>query len=166
LGQGSEFVVSLPVDLSTAPPKRTQRPATKIARPLDAVLRVLIVDDNEDAATALELLLEEAGHSVRAAHTGPAGLAAALEFLPDVMLLDIGLPELDGFEVAKRIRQQAALHNIVLVAMTGYGLEKERQRSQEAGFDHHLVKPVDFGTLEQILAAVSQRVDQAAEQAG
>jgi CheY-like chemotaxis protein len=157
LGQGSEFVVSLPVDLSTAPPKKTQRPATEIAGPIDAVLRVLIVDDNEDAATALEMLLEEAGHSVRAAHTGPAGLAAALEFLPDVMLLDIGLPELDGFEVAKRIRQQAALHNVVLVAMTGYGREKERQRSQEAGFDHHLVKPVDFGTLEQILAAVSAK---------
>ena len=166
LGEGSEFVVSLPVDLSTGPPKKTQRPATEIARPLDTVLRVLIVDDNEDAATALELLLEEAGHSVRAAHTGPAGLAAALEFLPDVMLLDIGLPELDGFEVAKRIRQQAALHNVVLVAMTGYGREKERQRSQEAGFDHHLVKPVDFGTLEQILAAVSEKVRQATEQAG
>ncbi len=166
LGQGSEFVVSLPVDLSTAPPKKTQRPAIALAGPTDAVLRILIVDDNEDAATALELLLEEAGHSVRIAHTGPAGLAAALEFLPDVMLLDIGLPELDGFEVAKRIRQQDALHNIVLVAMTGYGLEKERQRSQEAGFDHHLVKPADFGILEQILAAVSKRVDQAAEQAG
>jgi PAS domain S-box-containing protein len=164
LGQGSEFVVSLPVDLSTAPPKKTQRPATEIAEPLDAVLRVLIVDDNEDAATALELLLQQAGHSVRAAHTGPAGLAAAIEFLPDVMLLDIGLPELDGFEVAKRIRQQSALHDVVLVAMTGYGLEKERQRSREAGFDHHLVKPADFGTLEQILAAVSKRVDQAAGQ--
>ncbi len=166
LGQGSEFVVSLPADLSTGPPKKTQRPATESARPLDAVLRVLIVDDNEDAATALELLLQQAGHSVRAAHTGPAGLAAAIEFLPDVMLLDIGLPELDGFEVAKRIRQQTALHDVVLVAMTGYGLEKERQRSREAGFDHHLVKPADFGTLEQILAAVSKRVDQAAGQTG
>jgi PAS domain S-box-containing protein len=166
LGQGSEFVVTLPVDLSTAPPQKTQGPAPEIDRPIDAVLRVLIVDDNEDAATALELLLEEAGHSVRAAHTGPAGLAAALEFLPDVMLLDIGLPELDGFEVAKRIRQEAALHNVVLIAMTGYGREKERQRSREAGFDHHLVKPADFGTLEQILAAVSEKVRQATEQAG
>jgi PAS domain S-box-containing protein len=166
LGQGSEFVVSLPVDLSTAPPKKTQQPAIEIARPIGAVLRVLIVDDNEDAATTLELLLEQAGHLVRVAHTGPAGLAAALEFLPDVMLLDIGLPELDGFEVAKRIRQQAALHNVVLIAMTGYGREKERTRSQEAGFDHHLVKPADFGTLEQILAAVSEKVGQATEQAG
>jgi PAS domain S-box-containing protein len=165
LGQGSEFVVSLPVDLSTALPKKTQPPATEIAKPIDAVLRVLIVDDNVDAATVLELLLEESGHLVRVAHTGPAGLAAALDFLPDVILLDIGLPELDGFEVAKRIRQQATLHNVVLVAMTGYGREKERQRSQEAGFDHHLVKPADFDTLEQILATVSERMGQAAEQA-
>jgi CheY-like chemotaxis protein len=166
LGQGTEFVVSLPVDLSTALPKTTHLPATELAKPFDAVLRVLIVDDNEDAATALELLLQGSGHLVRVAHTGPAGLAAALDFLPDVMLLDIGLPELDGCEVAKRIRQQAALHNVVLVAMTGYGREKERQRSQEAGFDHHLVKPVDYGTLEQILAAVSEKVGQAAEQTG
>ena len=166
LGQGSEFVVSLPVDLSRELPKKTQPPATETVKPIDAVLRVLIVDDNVDAATALEMLLEEAGHSVRVAHTGPAGLAAALEFLPDVILLDIGLPELDGFEVAKRIRQQATLHNVVLVAMTGYGREKERQRSQEVGFDHHLVKPADFGTLEQILAAVSEKVNQAAEPTG
>jgi PAS domain S-box-containing protein len=166
LGQGSEFVVILPVDLSTALPQKTQPPATETAKPTDAVLRVLIVDDNEDAATALELLLEGAGHSVRVAHTGPAGLAAALEFLPDVILLDIGLPELDGFEVAKRMRQQAALHNVVLVAMTGYGREKERQRSQEAGFDYHLVKPADFGTLERILAGVSESVGRAAAHAG
>jgi PAS domain S-box-containing protein len=165
LGRGSEFVVSLPVDLSTAPPKKTQRAAPEIDKPIDAILRVLIVDDNEDAATALELLLEEAGHSVRTAHTGPDGLAAALEFLPDVILLDIGLPKLDGYEVAKRIRQEAALHNVVLVAMTGYGREKERQRSQEAGIDHHLVKPVDYGTLEQILAAVSEKAVQAAQRA-
>ena len=118
------------------------------------------------AATVLELLLQESGHLVRVAHTGPTGLATALDFRPDVMLLDIGLPELDGIEVAKRIRQHAALHNVVLVAMTGYGRETERQRSQEAGFDHHLVKPADFGALEQILAAVSKRKGQTAEQAG
>jgi CheY-like chemotaxis protein len=164
LGQGSEFVVSLPVDLSTALPKKTQLPATEIAKPIDAVLRVLIVDDNVDAVTALELLLQDTGHQVRVAHTGPTGLAAALDFRPDVILLDIGLPELDGFEVAKQIRQQAALQNVVLVAMTGYGREKERQRSQEAGFDHHLVKPADFRTLEQLLAQVSQKAAQATQQ--
>jgi PAS domain S-box-containing protein len=155
LGQGSEFVVSFPVDQSLA--RKTQPPPTEIDRPTSASLRVLVVDDNVDAATALELLLQQSGHLVRMAHTGPTGLAAALDFRPDVMLLDIGLPELDGFEIAKRIRQQPALNDIVLIAMTGYGREKERQRSQEAGFDHHLVKPADFATLEQILATLSEK---------
>jgi CheY-like chemotaxis protein len=91
------------------------------------------------------------------AHTGPTGLAAALDFRPDVMLLDIGLPELDGWKVAELIRQQPILHDIVLIAMTGYGQNSDRQRSQQAGFDHHFVKPVEFRTLRQILAAVSER---------
>jgi PAS domain S-box-containing protein len=154
LGQGSEFVVSLPVDRSVA--HKTQPPPTEIASPTSAALRVLVVDDNVDAATALEMLLQESGHLVRLAHTGPTGLAAALDFQPAVMLLDIGLPEFDGIEVAKRIRQQPTLDNIVLVAMTGYGRETDRQRSQKAGFDHHLVKPADFGKVRQILATVSE----------
>ena len=107
----------------------------------------------------MALLLRESGHDVRTAHDGPTALEAALDYRPDVVLLDIGLPGLDGFEVAKRIRQQPALHNIVLVAMTGYGRETDRQRSQEAGFDHHLVKPVDFGEVQQILATVSDEGD-------
>jgi CheY-like chemotaxis protein len=117
------------------------------------------VDDNVDTATALELLLQETGHLVRVAHTGPTGLAAALDFRPDVMLLDRGLPEFDGIEVAKRIRQQPTLDEILLVAMTGYGRETERQRSQEAGFDHHLVKPADFRKVQQILANVSEKAN-------
>jgi PAS domain S-box-containing protein len=157
LGQGSEFVVSLPVDLSMALSQKTRPPATEVTKRASAVLRVLVVDDNVDAAAALELLLLESGHLVRLAHTGPTGLAAALEFLPAVMLLDIGLPELDGIEVAKRIRQQPTLDNIVLVAMTGYGRETDRQLSREAGFDHHLVKPVDFGKVRTLLATASKR---------
>jgi PAS domain S-box-containing protein len=157
LGQGSEFAVSLPVDLSMAHSQETQSPPTEIAKSTNAGLRVLVVDDNVDAATVLELLLQNSGHRVRVAHTGPTGLAAALDYRPDVMLVDIGLPELDGWEVAKRIRQQSALHNIVLVAMTGYGREPERQRSQEAGFDHHLVKPADFKKVLQILATVAEK---------
>jgi len=137
--------------------QKPQPPPTEIANPTSAVLRVLIVDDNVDAATALELLLQESGHLVRVAHTGPTGLAAALDFRPDVMLLDIGLPELDGWKVAELIRQQPILHDIVLVAMTGYGQNSDRQRSQQAGFDHHFVKPVEFGTLRKILAAVSEK---------
>jgi CheY-like chemotaxis protein len=158
LGQGSEFVVSLVVREPGALSLKTQPPPTEIAKPTGPALRVLVVDDNVDAATTLAMLVEESGHRVWKAHTGQAALAAALDYRPDVMLLDIGLPELDGFEVAKRIRQQPVLHNIVLVAMTGYGRDTDRQRSQEAGFDHHLAKPADFGKVQQILATVSEKV--------
>jgi PAS domain S-box-containing protein len=158
LGQGSEFVVSLPVDLAMVQSQKTQPCPTETAKPLGAVLRVLVVDDNVDAAAALELLLQESGHVVRVAHTGPTGLAAAVDFRPDVVLLDIGLPEMDGWKVAERIRQQPVLDDIVLIAMTGYGQKADRQRSQKAGFDHHFVKPVEFRTLRQILAAVSKKV--------
>ena len=105
----------------------------------------------------LAMLLEASGHDVRTAHDGPTALEAALDYRPNVVLLDIGLPGLDGYEVAKRLRQQPVLQNVVLVAMTGYGQEADRQRSQEAGFDHHLVKPADFGKVEQILATVSEK---------
>ena len=151
LGQGSEFVVTLPVAVTNSKSSRTQPPPTKIAKPTSDALRVLVVDDNVDAAMALELLLQQSGHSVRLAHTGPTGLAAALDFRPDVMLLDIGLPELDGWKVAKRIRQQPILKDMMLIAMTGYGQNTDRQRSENAGFDHHFVKPVDFGLLRQNL---------------
>jgi signal transduction histidine kinase/ActR/RegA family two-component response regulator len=159
LGQGSEFVVSLAVDRPMALSRKTHPPSPERAKSAIAALRVLIVDDNVDAATALELLLQASGHLVRVTHTGPTGLAAALEFRPDVVLLDIGLPELDGWNVAKRIRQQPILDDIVLVAITGYGQNPDRQRSQKAGFDHHLVKPVDFATLRQLLVALSEKAD-------
>lgn len=157
LGQGSEFVVSLVVCPPEAMSLKTQPPPTEIAKPAGSALRVLVVDDNLDAANALKMLVEEAGHLVRMAHTGPTALAAALDDRPDVMLLDIGLPELDGFEVAKRIRQEPLLHDIVLVAVTGYRQAADRQRIQEAGFDHYLVKPADFEKVRQILAAVSEK---------
>ena len=157
LGQGSEFVVSLVVCPPGELSAKTQPPPTEIAKPTAPALRVLVVDDNVDAANVLKLLVQEAGHLVRMAHTSPTALAAALDYRPDVMLLDIGLPELDGFEVAKRIRQEPLLHDIVLVAMTGYGQATGRQRMQEAGFDHYLVKPADFEKVRQILAAVSEK---------
>jgi CheY-like chemotaxis protein len=118
-------------------------------------LRVLVVDDNVDTVTTLALLVQESGHEVRTAYDGPAVLEAALDYRPNVVLLDIGLPGLNGFEVAKRLRQQPVLRNAVLVAMTGYGRESDRRRSQEAGFDHHLVKPGDFGKVLEILATAS-----------
>ena len=154
LGQGSEFVVRLPVLLTPAqlpPAPRQEIPLEPSGKPL----RILMVDDNVDAATALGMRLESSGHDVRIAHSGAAALEAALEQLPDVVLLDIGLPGMSGLEVAMRLRQQSVFKNLMLVAMTGYGQVADRQRSQEAGFDHHLVKPVDFGRLQQILVSVS-----------
>ncbi len=106
---------------------------------------------------SLEMLLRESGHDVRTAHDGPTALEAARDYRPNVVLLDIGLPGLDGYEVAKRMRQQPVLQNVVLVAMTGYGQESDRQRAQEAGFDHHLVKPARFEQMQKILASVSEK---------
>jgi CheY-like chemotaxis protein len=117
---------------------------------------VLVVDDNVDAAEMLELLLGAAGHDVRTAYDGPTALEAALDYRPNVVLLDIGLPGLDGFEVAKRLRQEPVLQGVMLVAMTGYGQESDHQHSLDAGFDHHLVKPVDFGKVQNLLATVSE----------
>ena len=117
---------------------------------------MLVVDDNVDTVTTLALLVTESGHDVRTAYDGSAVLETALDYRPNVVLLDIGLPGLNGFEVAKQLRQQPALQNAVLVAMTGYGGVSDLQRSFEAGFDHHLVKPGDFGKVLQILATVSE----------
>jgi PAS domain S-box-containing protein len=154
LGQGSEFVVRLPV--VSPPQSQASSPPTKTAQPTGPSLRVLVVDDNVDTVTTLALLVQESGHDVRTAYDGSAVLEAALDYRPNVVLLDIGLPGLNGFEVAKQLRRQPGLQNAVLVAMTGYGRESDRQSSQEAGFDHHLVKPGDFGKVLQILATVSE----------
>ncbi len=155
LGQGSEFVVRLPLVLTDQP--RPPSPPTEKARPTAPSVRVLVVDDNIDTAGSLEMLLRESGHDVRTAHGGPAALEAARDYRPNVVLLDIGLPVLDGYEVAQRMRQQSVLQNVVLVAMTGYGQESDRQRALEAGFDHHLVKPARFEQIEEILATVLEK---------
>jgi PAS domain S-box-containing protein len=155
LGQGSEFVVRLPTVVS--PASQPPSPAKEAAEPTGPSLRVLVVDDNVDTAQSLAMLLKVSGHQVRIAHTGPTALEAALDYRPNVVLLDIGLPEMDGYEVAKRIRQRPFLQNVVLVAMTGYGQDTDRQRSQEVGFNAHLVKPADFGKVQQILATVSAK---------
>ena len=155
LGQGSEFVVRLPVDRSEAP-KSASTP-TKCAPPTGPSLRVLVVDDNVDAAQSLAQLLEAYGYDVRMAHTGPTAVTAASDYNADVVLLDIGLPELDGYEVARRIRRQPTPKKVVLVALTGYGQESDRQQSQEAGFDHHLTKPADFAKVLEILTQVTAK---------
>ena len=149
LGHGSEFVVRLPVTPTVLPALPT--PALDTVQPPANSRRVLVVDDNVDAAQSLALLLEMSGHEVKLAYDGLSAVAAAIAYQPEVVLLDIGLPELDGYEVARRIRMHYPHHNIRLVALTGYGQDTDRQRSLEAGFDHHLVKPASFVEIEKLL---------------
>ena len=154
LGGGSEFIVRLPVVAAAGAPQPTSSAAAageRNTRPL----RVLVVDDNVDTVVSFSTLLKAAGHDVRLAHDGPTAVQAALEYIPDVVLLDIGLPGLNGYEVAKRIHQSPALTKVVLVALTGYGQDSDRQTSLEAGFNYHLVKPAHSGQLQQILESVS-----------
>ena len=156
LGHGSEFVMRLPVVAAWEP--LLTLPVAPVAAQANAGCRVLVVDDNVDAAQTLADLLVMTGHEVRLVHDGLAAVAAAVAWCPDVVLLDIGLPGLNGFEVAKRIRLEATHPAMVLVALTGYGQAADRQRSHEAGFDHHLVKPADFDEVEKILVAVAVAV--------
>ncbi len=158
LGQGSEFTVRLPVGKDEGGRMKDEPEAPLASSSLlpPSSLRVLVVDDNVDAAQALALLLKVSGYATRMAHTGPAALQEADVFQPDVVLLDIGLPQMNGYEVAKQMRQQPRFKDTVLVALTGYGQESDRQLSKEAGFDHHLVKPADFAKLKRILAAAAR----------
>ena len=116
------------------------------------MLRVLIVEDNADAADTLRELLELDGHLVEVAYTGPAGVEAAFRFAPQVVLCDIGLPGLDGYEVAKRVRSDPATAGARLIAVTGYSGAEDRERSRAAGFEEHLGKPIDLDRLEWLLA--------------
>jgi PAS domain S-box-containing protein len=151
LGQGSQFTVRLPVMQS---PEASTPLSDEQTSPIRKSCRVLVVDDNVDAAESMSLLLRASKHDVRMAHDGLAAIEVARAFQPQAVLLDIGLPGLDGHEVAKRLRVQLVDARPVLVAMTGYGQESDRQRSLEAGFDHHLVKPVAFEVVERILAGL------------
>jgi len=118
--------------------------------------RILIVDDNVDSAESLTILLDLEGNETHTAYDGLDALAAAASFRPDVILLDIGLPELNGYDVARKIREQPWGRHIMLVALTGWGQEEDRRRSHEAGFDHHLTKPVDPMSLKKLLQGGSR----------
>lgn len=117
-----------------------------------SLLRVLLVDDNVDAAETLATCLQLFGMAARTAHDGPAAIAQAQAFRPDAVVLDIGLPGMDGYAVARALRSQAGLGQACLVAVTGWNGADDVRRAQEAGFDHHLAKPVDFGALHALLA--------------
>jgi CheY-like chemotaxis protein len=110
-----------------------------------------VVDDNVDSAESLGTLLRLKGHDVQIAHEGEAALAAARVYRPEVVLLDIGMPGLDGYEVARRLRKEDGCDQVLLIALTGYGQDDDRRRSREARFDDHLVKPIDLATLEALL---------------
>lgn len=155
-GLGSEFRVTLPVlsavEASAVSPLR---PAQEEDRALSEPRgrRVLVVDDSPDTVAGLADLLREWGHSVETAGDGLSAVEVASTFRPDVVLLDIGLPGMDGFEVARRLRADSGFSDTVLIAVTGYGQETDRKRALEAGFDHHLLKPLDFARLETLLAS-------------
>jgi CheY-like chemotaxis protein len=152
-GQGSEFTVRLPVLVS---PNRQIRTAEGDGEPtaVPAHRRILVADDNTDSAESLALLLTLRGSEVRTAHDGWEAVEAAAAFGPDIILLDIGMPRLNGYEAARKIREQGRGERVVLIALTGWGQDEDRQRSTDAGFDFHLVKPVDFAALEQLLASL------------
>jgi PAS domain S-box-containing protein len=151
LGVGSEFIVRMPVVPPAAATVTASLLRAAVAHP-GVPLRVLVVDDSVDTAESLAMLLLAAGHEVRTAYSGLSGLEIAVSFAPNAVLLDIGLPELDGYQVATRIRAQSLDQDLILIAMTGYGQESDRQRSLDSGFDHHLVKPADFRVLQELLA--------------
>ena len=155
-GQGSEFVVRLPAMLAWIAP-----PGPLAAAPAglpEKHCRVLVVDDNVDAAQTMGMLLDLSGYEVRMVHDGLGAVDAALAWRPDAVLLDIGLPGLSGYGVARRIRLEPALEGMVLIALTGYSQETDRQFSKDAGFDHHLAKPASFELVESILQAVSENL--------
>lgn len=148
-GQGSEFIVRLPVATKRAAP----RPAAGQEPPAPtSALRILIVDDNRDSADSLAMLLQFMGNETRTAYDGQAGVDCAEAFRPAVVLLDIGLPKLNGYEACRHLRGRPWGKDVVLIAVTGWGQEEDRRHSREAGFDHHMVKPVDPQELMRLLA--------------
>jgi PAS domain S-box-containing protein len=153
-GKGSEFVVRLPLLSHAVRPGMpgAGAPARPAARP--ARRRVLVVDDSADAAESLALVLRLRGHDVRVAYDGASALELAAADPPDVALLDIGMPEMDGCELARRFRASPSLRNVVLAAVTGWGQAEDRRRTREAGFDRHFVKPVEAETLDELLAGL------------
>jgi CheY-like chemotaxis protein len=144
-GQGSEFVVVLP---TTAAPEQSERSGPALGpSKAAAARRVLIVDDNRDAVDSLAQLLRMVGHDVETAYDAGTAIRATTTFQPHIVLLDIGMPQIDGYTAARTIRSQPGGHEIFLVAMTGWGQAEDKRRAMEAGFDLHLVKPASLDTL-------------------
>jgi CheY-like chemotaxis protein len=161
LGHGSEFVVRLPLLKDEGGGMKdgsdTGHSDSSFIQPASS-LRVLIVDDNRDSADSLAMLLRLTGHQTHVSYDGLAGLEAAEKFQPEVALLDIGLPKLNGYEVCRRIRQQPWGKTMLLVALTGWGHAEDRKTSSAAGFDAHLVKPVEYEALKKLLSGLKATI--------
>ncbi len=154
LGEGSTFTVRLPLAAEAVNDALPDAPVDAPETPRPRALHVLVVDDNVDGAESLAMLLEFNGHEARCAYTGPEALKVAREYRPDLMFLDIGLPGMNGYEVALELRKDQALRGPVLVALTGWGSAEDRKRSKDVGFDYHLTKPVDPAEVEALLSRV------------
>jgi len=160
LGLGSTFTIRLPLAATAEESEAANKPSTPC---VSDSLQVLVVDDNVDAAELLSEVLALSGHKAMAFNDGLSALAAARDVRPDVVILDIGLPEMNGYEVARRFRAEPAFAGIVLVAVTGWGSEDDKRQSREAGFDHHLTKPVDFERVQEIFAGINDGKRQAVD---
>ena len=154
-GKGSEFVVRLPVAPAAASRAPTRPKEEEPRSTPETTGRILVVDDNVDAAQSLERLLKTDGHQVRVVYTGSAAVETAASYQPDVILLDIGLPDMDGYDVARQIRSLSRGNGIVLIAVTGWGQPDDRQRATNAGFNHHLTKPVEYAALRELLGRLN-----------
>ncbi len=152
-GKGSTFRVHLPIQAHASPPKLCQGAAA--ANSKSHSLRILVVDDNADAALSLSLLLQLRGHRTEIAYDGQDALNAAASFRPELVFLDLGMPVMSGYEVARRLRTIAGLEHVLCVALTGWGSENDRLRSKDAGFDKHLTKPVELEDLERVISEFS-----------
>jgi CheY-like chemotaxis protein len=161
LNQGSEFIVQLPVQSThqSAPEPHESAASRDAPVPASAAAearRVLVADDNRDGADIMALLLQQSGYDVSVAHSGPDALTAAAQNKPEIAILDIGMPGMNGYEVAQRIRREAWGKQMLLIALTGWGQEDDRRKAFDAGFDHHLIKPIDPQALEALMACASR----------
>jgi CheY-like chemotaxis protein len=150
------MIVRLPIGLEQRPVPVPPAKAEESAASAFRACRILIVDDNKDAADSMALAVQLAGYTVRAAYDGPEGLELAFVFAPDLVLLDLGMPGLNGFEIAQRIRRETWGQSLTLIALTGWGQEQDRRRTKDAGFDAHLTKPVSPSELLRVLATAMQ----------
>jgi CheY-like chemotaxis protein len=151
---GSEFVVTLPLALEASREVDVPIAGRSARTRFQVAPRILIVDDNPDAAEMLAEVLRVRGYETRIAHDGPEALRVATAFKPEAAFLDIGLPVMDGYELASRLRELPGLSTVRLIAVTGYGQESDRRRTEAAGFEHHMVKPVDLEVLENLVNSI------------